>query len=102
METLSFVLGIATVVVITNVIVTIVSIFKVIKVTKEFNEYSRNATVELDIRTKDIYDTIRLNNDESHRRIDNSEREIFSQLDSRLDKLEHKLSGTLGSKQIIN
>ena len=102
METLSFVLGIASVVVIANVIVTVVSLVKVIKVTKEFNDYCNNMSHELDIRTKDIYDTIRLNNDESHHRIDNLEREIFSQLDSRLDKLEKKLSGTLGAKQIIH
>ncbi len=102
METLSFVLGIASVVVIANVIVTVVSIVKVIKVTKEFNDYCNNMSHELDIRTKDIHDTINRNNDELHRRIDNLEREIFSQLDSRLDKLEKKLSGTLGAKQIIN
>ena len=35
-------------------------------------------------------------------RIDNLEREIFSQLDSRLDKLEKKLNGSLGTKQLIN
>ncbi len=102
METLSFVLGIASVVVIANVIVTVVSIVKVIKVTKEFNEFRNNMSHELDIRTKDIHDTFNRNNDELHRRIDNLDREIFSQLDSRLDKLEKKLSGTLGAKQIIN
>jgi hypothetical protein len=40
--------------------------------------------------------------DELNRRIDNLEREVFSQLDSRLDKLENKLSGSLGAKQVIN
>lgn len=102
METLSFVLGIASVVVITNVIVTVVSIVKVIKVTREFNDYINNMSCELDIRTKDIHDNIHHNYDDFNRRIDNLDREVFSQLDSRLDKLENKLSGTLGSKQLIN
>ena len=34
-------------------------------------------------------------NDSLNRRIDNIEREVFSQLDSRLDKLETKLTDTI-------
>ena len=33
--------------------------------------------------------------DSLNRRIDNIEREVFSQLDSRLDKLENKLTDTI-------
>ena len=102
METLSFILGIAFVVVFANAIVTVISIVKVIKVTKQFNEYVTSMSHELDIRTKDIHIQMSRNDDDINRRIDNTEREVFSQLDSRLDKLENKLSGTLGSKQIIN
>jgi tetrahydromethanopterin S-methyltransferase subunit G len=39
-------------------------------------------------------------NDELHRRIDNTEREVFSQLDSRLDKLENKIKN--GQKEVLN
>jgi predicted PurR-regulated permease PerM len=102
METLSFILGIASVVVFATAIVTVISIVKVIKVTKQFNEYVTSMSHEIDIRTKDIQDQVSRNYEILDRRIDNTEREIFSQLDSRLDKLENKLSGSHGSKQVIN
>ena len=47
------------------------------------------------MRTKDIHDNINYVNNELIRRIDNTEREVFSQLDSRLDKLENKLTDTI-------
>ena len=92
METLSFILGMSLVVVIAIAVVAIVGFFKVRSVEKQFNEYKQNFTVEFDNRTKDIHDNITHVNDELHRRIDNTEREVFSQLDSRLDKLETKLT----------
>jgi len=90
METLSFILGIASVVVIANVIVTVVSFVKVIKVTKEFNDFTKNMSYELDIRTKDIHDQISREINILNHRIDNLEREMFSQMDSRMDKLDNK------------
>ena len=95
METLSFILGMSLVVVIVIAVVAIVGFFKVRSVEKQFNEYRQNFIVEFDNRTKDIHDNISHINDSLHRRIDNTEREIFSQLDSRLDKLEAKLTDTI-------
>jgi len=92
METLSFILGMSSVVVIAIAIVAVIGFFKVRSVEKQFNEYRQNFIVEFDIRTKDIHDNINYVNNELIRRIDNTEREVFSQLDSRLDKLETKLT----------
>ena len=92
METLSFILGMSSVVVIAIAVVAIVGFFKVRSVEKQFNEYKQNFTVEFENRTKDIHDNLNHTNDSLHRRIDNTEREVFSQLDSRLDKLETKLT----------
>ena len=92
METLSFILGMSSVVVIAIAVVAVVGFFKVRSVEKQFNEYRQNFTVEFENRTKDIHNTFYRMNDEMHRRIDNTEREVFSQLDSRLDKLENKLT----------
>ena len=92
METLSFILGMSSVVVIAIAVVAIIGFFKVKSVEKQFNEYRQNFTVEFENRTKDIHDNLNHTNDSLHRRIDNTEREVFSQLDSRLDKLETKLT----------
>jgi len=83
METLSFVLGIAFIVVIALAIVATYAFVKVIKVQKEIND--------LDRRFADIYQCIAEENAQINRRVDDFEKEIFSQLDSRLDKLENKL-----------
>ena len=95
METLSFILGMSSVVVIAIVIVAVIGFFKVRSVEKQFNEYRQNFTVEFEKKTKYIHDSIHQVNDQLHRRIDNTEREVFSQLDSRLDKLETKLTDTI-------
>jgi predicted PurR-regulated permease PerM len=95
MDTLSFILGMSSVVVIAIAVVAVMGFFKVRNVEKHFNEYKQNFTVEFDNRTKDIRDNMNHVNDDLHRRIDNTEREIFSQLDSRLDKLENKLTDTI-------
>ena len=95
MDTISFILGMSSVVVIAIAVVAVMGFFKVRNVAKQFNNYKQNFTVEFDNRTKDIHDNMNHVNDELHRRIDNTEREIFSQLDSRLDKLENKLTDTI-------
>jgi hypothetical protein len=90
METLAFILGIALVVVIA---IAIVAIFAFVKVGKLQNQI-RN----FDGREVNIYNSISSQTDWINRRIDETERninelgkEVFSQLDSRLDKLENKL-----------
>jgi len=83
METLSFVLGIAFVAVIALAIVATYAFVKVIKVQKQINE--------LDQRFADIYQCIAQENKEIHSRVDIFERDIYSQLDSRLDKLVNSL-----------
>ena len=95
MDTLSFILGMSSVAVITISVVAVIGFFKVRNVEKQFNEYKQNFIVEFDNRTKDIHDSMIRANDTLHRRIDNTEREIFSQLDSRLNKLENKLTDTI-------
>ena len=95
METLSFILGVSSVVGIVISILTVVGYVKVGKVKKNLESFQNNISNELDIRTKDIHDSMCRANDTLHRRIDNTEREVLSQLDSRLDKLENKLTDTI-------
>jgi peptidoglycan hydrolase CwlO-like protein len=100
METLSFILGVSSVVGIVISILAVVGYVKVGKVEKNLESFQNNLSNELDIRTKDIHDLINHNNDEVNRRIDNTEREVFSQLDSRLDKLENKIKNS--QKEVLH
>jgi len=84
METLSFVLGIAFVVVIGISVVATYAFFEVINVQKSIDEIDR--------RFAEVYQIIGDENRQINTRVDNLEREVFSQLDSRLDKLENKLT----------
>jgi hypothetical protein len=88
METLSFVLGIAFVVVIALAIVATYAFVKVIKVKNQLDNTQR----QLDSVVGEIYQNIAEENRHCHSRIDNFEKDIYSQLDSRLDKLETKLT----------
>ena len=88
METLSFVLGIALVVVIALAVVATYAFVKVIQVQKITEELMR----ETDRRFADVYQAIAEENRHCHSRIDMFEKDIYSQLDSRLDKLETKLT----------
>ena len=94
METLSFILGVSSVVGIVISILTVVGYVKVGKVEKNLESFQNNISNELDIRTKDIHDSMSRANDTLHRRIDNTEKEVLSQLDSRLDKLENKIKNS--------
>jgi peptidoglycan hydrolase CwlO-like protein len=100
METLSFILGVSSVVGIVISILAVVGYVKVGKVEKNLESFQNNISNELDNIRKEIYDLINHNHDEVNRRIDNTEREIFSQLDSRLDKLENKIKN--GQKEVLN
>jgi predicted PurR-regulated permease PerM len=84
METISFVLGIVFVVVIGISVVATYAFFKVINVQKSIDEIDR--------RFANVYQIIGNDNRQINTRVDNLEREVFSQLDSRLDKLENKLT----------
>jgi signal transduction histidine kinase len=80
MEILSFVLGMSVVVVIAVSIVAVIGFVKARKIEKELESIS-----------EDIYRLIDRNETDFNRRVDELENNIFSQLDSRLDKLENKL-----------
>ncbi len=82
METLFFILGIASVVVIAIAIVAVVSFVKVTKL--------KNYTRDLE---QNLVDTSRMNNIEHSRvwqQFESNEQAFISQLDSRLDKLNNK------------
>ena len=81
MEILSFVLGMSVVVVIAVSVVAVIGFVKARKIEKELEHMG-----------EDIYRQIDSNQTEFHRRTDELENHIFSQLDSRLDKLEQKLT----------
>ena len=87
METLSFVLGIALVVVIALAVVATYAFVKIIQVRKRTEELMR----ETDQRFTDVYQSIGEENRQIHSRVDIFEKDIYSQLDSRLDKLETRL-----------
>jgi cell division protein FtsB len=80
MDILSFILGIALVAVIGLSIVAVTSFVKVRKIERQIGELESA-----------IYREIESQLAVTHRRIDDLEREVFSQLDSRLDKLENRL-----------
>ena len=81
MEILSFVLGMSVVVVIAVSVVAVIGFVKARKIEKELESIS-----------EDIYHLIDKNQIDFNRRVDELENHIFSQLDSRLDKLEQKLT----------
>jgi len=88
METLSFILGIAFVVVIAVAIVAVYAFVKVSKVNKELEKTQRTLSME----TGNIYRSIGDEISSMYRRIDETERNVFSLMDSRFDKLENKLT----------
>ena len=81
MEILSFVLGMSVVVVIAVSVVAVIGFVKARKIEKELEHIS-----------EDLYRQIERNQIDYNRRADELENHIFSQLDSRLDKLEQKLT----------
>jgi predicted PurR-regulated permease PerM len=83
MDILSFGLGIAVVVVIGLTIISVIAFFKVRKIERQIENLE-----------SDIYRTIQYEITGVHQRIDDFEKDVYSQLDSRLDKLENKLTTT--------
>jgi len=88
METLSFVLGIAFIVVIALTVVATYAFVKVIKMQKSLEELMRDT----DQRLAEVWQGISEENRQIHQKVDLFEKDIYSQLDSRLDKLETKLT----------
>ena len=81
MEILSFVLGMSVVVVIAVSVVAVIGFVKARKIEKELERIG-----------EDVYRKIDRNQTDFNRRADELENNVFSQLDSRLDKLEQKLT----------
>jgi len=82
METISFVLGMASVVVIA---IAIVAVYAFVKVREQKEEISN------------LYRIINDSDNQIHLRIDEETRNIYSTMDSRFDKLENKIK----EKQLI-
>ena len=80
METLSFVLGMSSVVVIAIAVVAVIGFVK-----------ARKIEIELEHTSADVYRLLERNQTELHQRVDQLGENVFSQLDTRLDKLENKL-----------
>lgn len=95
MELLSFVLGIAFVVVIAIAIVAVYALVKVGKLENHVREFDRREATIYQVMNSQVEELHR-RVDETHsvleRRIEDFERDIYSQLDSRLDKLQTKLN----------
>ena len=83
METLSFILGIASVVVIAVAIVTVYAVVKVSKVSKELEQTQLASSRDIERVYRDMHDLI----NDANRRIIETEQGIIRQIDSRFDKL---------------
>ena len=95
MEILSFVLGMSLVVVIAAAVVAVIGFFKARKIEEETNRIHTIMGNESERVTRDIadiYQCIAEENRQIHQKVDLFEKDIYSQLDSRLDKLETKLT----------
>lgn len=119
METASFALGMLAMVAIALLIVIVVGIVKVFKQQKEIkstqewlSSFERNVehmfennTREIDRRENNIYNTISDNYRDLHQMIEDKYTGAIgisnAYTDSRLDKLEQKLTGTSSTKQVI-
>lgn len=94
METLSFILGIASVVVIATAIVAVYAFVKVNKVQIRVNDQE----ISLSRGIENLHRIIDGEIQNASRHVDDVEREIYSQMDSRFDRLENKLNS---NKQIL-
>jgi predicted Holliday junction resolvase-like endonuclease len=91
MDILSFILGIALVVVIGLSIVAVIAFVKVRKIEKRIESLETDIFRALEFETSAAHRKIDELQLALNLRLDNTERDIYSQLDSRLDKLENKL-----------
>jgi hypothetical protein len=104
METLSFAFGVLSMIGLLFVIVIVIGAVKVIKQEKQIKELNhdlsdnmRGVWQTMDRRFEEIHQRI----DDVHRTIDRNYSESKSYTDSRLDKLDQKLTGTTDTKQTL-
>jgi predicted PurR-regulated permease PerM len=97
METLSFAFGVLSAVGLLFVITIVLGAVKVLKQQKEIeflnqwvNDFERN-----------VWQALNRNEEEIHRQLNEKLNETTRYIDSRLDKLEQKLTGTSGAKQTL-
>ena len=83
METLSFILGIASVVVIAVAVVAVYAFVKVNKVKEELEQFQISQSHEIERFYRDMHEQI----SNVNRRLLETEQGIYSQMDSRFDKL---------------
>ena len=88
METISFILGIAFVVVIATAIVAVYAFVKVGKVKRELDHTQQESSREYENIYRIISEEARV----SHDLLKDAKRVIHSDIDSRFDKLENKLN----------
>ena len=104
MDIISFGLGIGSVVFITLVVITVLSFVKLAKLNKQIKEIETNLYENI----KSVYNEINRNSELNNRRIDGeSDRtntmvdDIYRTIDSRLDKLEVKLTDRNEGNKLI-
>ena len=119
METLSFAFGVLSIIGLLFVITIVIGAVKVIKQGKQIEELEQRVSNnmrdvcenthrrfeeinrDLDQRINDIHRRIDEDSRNVHDLIDKNYSETISYTDSRLDKLEQKLTGALGTKQTL-
>jgi cell division protein FtsL len=88
MDILSFGLGIAVVVIIGLSVIAVIAFVKARKIQGQIWDLESAIYRTIQYEIAGTHQRI----DETHRRIDDFEKDVYSQLDSRLDKLENKLT----------
>jgi len=105
---LAFAFGMLAMVAITMLVVIVVGMVKVIKLEKQHKELDRASSKETEFIhrhmtdiERGIYSEINETRNRFDRYTEDFRRELMAYTDSRVDKLDQKLSGTTGSKQIL-
>ena len=105
---LAFAFGMLAMVAIIMIVAIVVGMVKVIKLQKHIQNLEQSVGREIELmhrHSSDVERTLYGEINETRRRFDeytdNLRRELQAYTDSRIDKLEQKLAGTTGSKQIL-
>jgi cell division protein ZapA (FtsZ GTPase activity inhibitor) len=105
MDIISFGLGISSVVVIILIIVTVGTFFKLVELKEKINSLESNYTTQFDEMLRMIDINSELDNRRIDGEIDRTDKiadNIYRTIDSRLDKLELKLTDLNKGKKLIN
>jgi hypothetical protein len=105
MDIISFGLGISSVVVIILIIVTVGTFFKLVELKEKINSLESNYTTRFDEMLRMIDINSELDNRRIDGEIDRTDKivdDIYRTIDSRLDKLELKLTDSYKGKKLIN